>query len=91
MQIEAGVSVSSIRGKLQVLQWYYHCLRTGSVDEAFDDCLKQEVDSKVRKCSLLSRAYDDSAFDGQIERKEIAKCVHMLKNNKTGGSDGHSW
>ena len=40
-----------------------------------------------KRWSLLSRAYNDSVFDRQIQLEEIAVCVR-LKNNKTGGSDG---
>ena len=53
-----------------------------------NDCWKQEVDSKVRECSLLSQSYEGSVSNGQIECEEIAKCVRRLKNNKTGGSNG---
>ena len=59
---EAGGSVSNTKGKLQVLQGHYQRLGSSSVDEAFDDCWEQEVDSKVGECSLLSQAYDDSVF-----------------------------
>ena len=31
---------------------------------------------------------EDKALDGGIEKKEIAKCISKLKNNKTGGSVG---
>ena len=63
---------------MQVLQGHYQCLGSNNVDEAFDDCWKQEVESKARECSLLSQAYDDSVFDGQLQLEEIAKCVHRL-------------
>ena len=42
----------------------------------------------VRECSLLSKVYEDSVFDGRIECEEVAKCVRRLKNNETGDSDG---
>ena len=31
---------------------------------------------------------EDSVLDREIEPAEIARCLHSLKNNKTGGSDG---
>ena len=51
---ESGVSVSSTRGKLRVLQGHYQRLGScTSVDGAFDVCWKQEVEKKVRDCRLL--------------------------------------
>ena len=36
----------------------------------------------------MSNACEDSVLDREIEPAEIARCLHSLKNNKTGGSDG---
>ena len=36
----------------------------------------------------MSSACEDSILDREIEPAEIARCLHSLKNNKTGGSDG---
>ena len=35
----------------------------------------------------MSNACEDSVLDREIEPAEIARCLHSLKNNKTGGSD----
>ena len=36
----------------------------------------------------MSSACEDSVLDREIEPAEIARCLHSLKNNMTGGSDG---
>ena len=36
----------------------------------------------------MSNACEDSVLDREIELVEIVRCLHSLKNNKTGGSDG---
>ena len=36
----------------------------------------------------MSNACEDSVLDREIEPAEIARCLHSLKNNKAGGSDG---
>ena len=84
----AGVSVTSTKGKLEVLKTHYRHLGSCSVDSAFDDSWKKEVDEQVSECSSVSKACEDSVLDREIEREEIAVCVRKLKNNKTGGSDG---
>ena len=50
---DSGVSVTSTKGKLKVLQSHYQRLGSCSVDDAFDGNWKQEVDSKVNE--VLSR------------------------------------
>ena len=70
---------------MNVLQSHYQRLRSCSVDDAFDDNWKQEVDSKVNECHRCSVEHDDPVLDRE---QEIARCVRKLKNNKTGGSDG---
>ena len=84
----AGVSVTSTKGKLEVLKTHYRHLGSCSVDSAFDDSWKEEVDEQVSECSSVSKACEDRVLDREIEREEIAVCVRKLKNNKTGGSDG---
>ena len=88
MRNSAGVSVTSTKGKLEVLKTHYRQLGSCSVDSAFDDSWKKEVDKQVSECSSVSKACEDSVLDREIEREEIAVCVRKLKNNKTGGSDG---
>ena len=88
MRNSAGVSVTSTKGKLEVLKTHYRHLVSCSVDSAFDDSWKEEVDEQVSECSSVSKAYVDRVLDKEIEREEIAVCVRKLKNNKTGGRDG---
>ena len=85
---DSGVSVTSTKGKLKVLQSHYQRLGSCSVDDAFDGNWKQEVDSEVNECHRCSVEHDDPVLDWEIELQEIARCVRKLKNNKTGGSDG---
>ena len=72
----AGVSVTSTKGKLEVLKRHYQ----HSVDTAFDDSWKEEVDKKVFE-------FPTDCVENVLDREiEMALCVR--KNNKTGGSDG---
>ena len=84
----AGVSVTSTKGKLDVLLKHYQGLGTCSVDTAFDDSWKEEVDKKVSEFSSMTADGEGSVLDREISLEEIAVCVRKLKNNKTGGSDG---
>ena len=83
-----GVSVTSTKGKLEVLQKHYQHLGRVSVDSGIDDDWKEEVKSKVEACGRMSGSCDDAFLDKGIEKAEIAECLKKLKNNKTGGSDG---
>ena len=49
--------------------FYSHYQRLGScsVDDAFDDKWKQEVDSKVNECHRCSVEHDDPVLDREIE------------------------
>ena len=51
----AGVLVTSTNGKLDVLMKHYQGLGTCSVDTAFDDSWKEEVDRKVSEFSSLGK------------------------------------
>ena len=84
----AGVSITSTKGKLRIFQSHYQDLGSKSVDDAFDEDWKQEVESKIRECCNMSSACEDSILDREIEPAEIARCLHSLKNNKTGGLVG---
>ena len=84
MRNSAGVSVTSTRGKLEVLKRHYQHLGTCS----FDDSCKEEVDKKVCEFSNLPANCVENALEREIDLEEIALCVRKLKNNKTGGSDG---
>ena len=82
------MSLTSISGKLEVLQRHYQLLSKVSVDGVFDANWKEEVEDNVNGYSSLSMEVADSLLDKEIEKGEIAKCLRNLKNSKTGGSDG---
>ena len=88
LKSEAGVSVTSTRGKLEVLQRYYQQLGKLSLDSNFDAEWKEEVESNVSRYGSMSELCEDEFLDNEIEKGEIVKCIRKLKNNKTGGSDG---
>ena len=85
LKSEAGVSVTSTRGKLEVLQRHYQQLGKLSLDSNFDAEWKEEVESNVSRYGSMSELCEDEFLDNEIEKGEIVKCI---KNNKTGGSDG---
>ena len=88
LKSDTGLSLTSTRGKLEVLQRHYQLLSKMSVDSAFDADWKEEVEENVIGHSSLSEEVTDSLLDKEIEKGEIAKCLRNLKNSKTGGSDG---
>ena len=88
LRSDAGVSVSSTKGKLSILQSHYEHLGSSSVEAAFDDDWREEVENIVRDCIELSVACEDDILDREIDSAEISRCLRKLKNNKTGGSDG---
>ena len=87
LKSDAGVSVTSTRGKLEAQKHYQH-LGKISVDSDFDANWKEEVESKVSSSGSMSESCEDDRLDIAIEKGEIVKCIRNLKNNKTGGSDG---
>ena len=84
LKSDAGVSITSTRGKLEVLQKHYQHL--GKISD-FDDNWKEEVESKVSSYGSMSESCEDDRLDKAIEKGEIVKCIRKLKNNKTGGSE----
>ena len=85
LKSDTGMSITSTRGKLEVLQKHYQLL---SVDSEFDADWKEEVEDSVGGYISLSEEAGGAFLDKEIEKGEIAKCVRKLKKNKTGGSDG---
>ena len=49
--VQVYLSVTSAKGKLEVLHSHYQKLGSCSVDAAFDDSWKQEVHKRVCECS----------------------------------------
>ena len=88
LKSDTGLSLTSTRGKLEVLQRYYQLLSKMNVDSVFDANWKEEVEDNVNGYSSLSEEVTDSLSDKEIEKGKIAKCLRNLKNSKTGGSDG---
>ena len=65
LKSESGISVSSTKGKLQILQQHYQLLGTSMVDSAFDGEWKLEVEEKVLEYSKQN--LKDLDLDKEIE------------------------
>ena len=85
---EAGASMTSVKGKLDILRKHYQKLGQVSVDGNFDEDWKQLVENKIDEYSRISGSCREDFLDRKTERKEILACIKKIKNNKTGGSDG---
>ena len=59
LKSEAGVSVTSTRGKLEVLQRHYQQLGKLSLDSNFDAEWKEEVESNVSRYGSMSELCED--------------------------------
>ena len=68
MKSDAGVSVTSTRGKLEVLQKHYQQL--GKISD-FDANWKEEVESKVSSYGSMSESCEDDRLDIAIEKGDI--------------------
>ena len=79
LKSEAGVSVTSTRGKLDVLQRDYQ--QFGKLSN-FDAEWKEDVESTMSRYGSMSELCEDEFIDNEIEKGEIVRCI------KTGGSDG---
>ena len=75
LKSDAGVSVTSTRGKLEVLQKH---LGKISVDSDFDANWKEEVESKVSNYGSMS----EYRLDIAIEKGVIVKCIRIIKRGK---------
>ena len=73
---------------MNILQSHYEHLGSTSVEDAFDNGWKEEVENMVRDCVELSVDCEDDIFDRDIDPAEISRCLRKLKNNRRGGSDG---
>ena len=71
----AGVSVTTTKGKLEVLKTHYRHLGSCSADSACDNSWKEEVDEQVSECSSVLKACKNNVLDREIEREEIAVCI----------------
>ena len=75
LKSDAGVSVMSTKGKLEVLQKHYQHLGKISVDSDFDANWKEEVESKVSSYGSMSESCEDDCLDIAIEKGEIVNCI----------------
>ena len=82
LKSDAGVSVTSTRGKLEVLQKHYQHLAMISVDSDFDANWKEEVESKVSRYGSMSASCEDDRLDIAIEKGEIVKCIRIIKRGE---------
>ena len=73
LKSEARMSVSSTKGKLQILQQHYQLLGTSVVDSAVDDEWKLEVEEKVMEYSKQN--LKDLDLDEEIDEPKIVKCI----------------
>ena len=85
LRSDTGVSVSSTKGKLGILQSHYERLGSTSVEAAFDDDWKEEVESIVRSCVETSVDCEDGILDREIDLSEISRCIRKLKIIKLVG------
>ena len=69
------MSVTSTRGKLEVLQRHYLQLGKLSSDSNFDAEWKEEVESNVSRYGSMSDLCEDEFLDNEIEKEEIVKCI----------------
>ena len=71
LKSEAGVSVTSTRGKLEVLQRHYQQLGKCNLVSNFDAEWKGEVESNMSRYDSMS---EDEFLDKEIE-KRASKCI----------------
>ena len=74
LKSDTGMSITSARGKLEVLQKHYQLLSMMSVESEFDADWKEAVEESVGGYSSLSEETGDTFLDKEIEKGEIAKC-----------------
>ena len=84
LKSDAGVSVTSTRGKLEVLQKHYQHLGKISEDSDFDANWKEEGESKVSSYGSMSESCEDDRLDIEIEKGEIVENLRIIRR----GSDG---
>ena len=70
LKSDTDLSLTSTRGKLEVLQRHYQLLSKMSVDSVFDANWK-EVEDSVKGYSSLSEEVADALLDKEIEKGEI--------------------
>ena len=79
LKSDAGVSVTSTRGKLEVLQKHSQRLGKISVDSDFDANWKEEIESKVTSYGSMSESCEDDRLDIAIEK---VKCIRIIKQGE---------
>ena len=76
------MSVTSTRGKLEVLQRHYQQLGKLSLDSNFDAKWKEEVESNMSRCGSMSELFEDEFFDKRVEKGEIVKCIRIIRQGE---------
>ena len=69
------MSITSTRGKLEVLRKHYQLLSKMSVDSELDADWKEEIEDSVGGYRSFSEEAGDAFLDKEIEKSKIAKCV----------------
>ena len=73
------MSITSTRGKLEVLQKHYQLLSKMSVDSEFDADWKEEVEDSVGGYSSLSEEAGDAFLDKEVENLKITRLVVVME------------
>ena len=76
---DTAMSITSTRGKLEVLQKHYQLLSKMSVDSEFDANWKREVEDSVDGYSSLSEEAGDAFLDKEIEKVTSQSVLENLK------------
>ena len=79
LRSDKGVSVTSTRGKLHVLQKHCKDLGRMSEDSDFDSEWREQVETKVSACMCSSILCEDEYLDVELRKGEIEKCISKLK------------
>ena len=82
LKSEAGVSLTSTRGMLEVLQRHYQQLGKLSLDSNFDAEWKEEVKSNASRYGGMSYLLEDEFLDKEIEKGEIVKCIRRISQGE---------
>ena len=79
----AGVSITSTKGKLRIFQSHYQDLGSKSVDDAFDEDWKQEVESRCYAIfTTLYFCYSNSQGKSSYEACQHLKYRGSLQTYK---------
>ena len=66
LKSDTGLSLTSTRGKLELLQNHYQLLSKMSVDSVFDADWKEKIEDSVSSYSSLSKEAGDAFLEKEI-------------------------